>query len=480
MAYHIRGVSSKYHDLFGAQQYQKILVSDTGALEGRGGEFIMNVLEQQIKDYVRGGLSLFWQRQLMFLGATVIVGIFLDLKIALICYFLCLVAEFIDLHVSKQVLRWDGQDVQQAERFLRLLTLSSILSASTVSLYVVLVSRQEGQIVHFAPLFFLFSAALFAAMNNHQLPGVLFVRLVIYGSAFIYIPARDLVIARPAIGSDLWMQFATVLFVLYFIVDCSRIFLKFYRNGLVQIDNLRSERDRAEAAYKMQSQFVSVVSHELRTPLTSIKGALGLLVNGALGKLPEKAQNITEIAHKNSNRLALLIDDLLDLQKLEAGKMVFRMDGVDLAELVKEAAASVECMARTMNVTIRCQGTDQPIFVKGDHHRLTQVIVNVLANAIKFSNKGGVVDIRLEMTNSKARVLITDYGIGIPDDARERVFGKFMQVDSSDQRKTGGTGLGLNISRQIIEAHGGSIDYVSKLGEGTTFFIELDLYSDND
>jgi len=136
-------------------------------------------------------------------------------------------------------------------------------------------------------------------------------------------------------------------------------------------------------------------------------------------------------------------------------------------------------MARTMNVTIHCHGTDRLVFVKGDHHRLTQVVVNVLANAIKFSNKNGIVDIRLEMTNSKARVSITDYGVGIPDDAREKVFGKFMQVDSSDQRKTGGTGLGLNISRQIVEAHGGTIDYVSKLGEGTTFFIELDLYSDN-
>ncbi len=437
----------------------------------------MNQMEQQIKDFVRGGMSLFWQRQLMFAGATVVVAQFLDVRTALLSYLLCLLSEFVDLHISKQVLRWDGQDEAAAERFLRLLTMSSIFSASAVSLYVVLVAHQEGQTLHFAPLFFLFSAALFAAMNNHQLPGVLFVRLVIYGAAFLYIPIHDLLAARPPLTSDLWMQFVTVLFVLYFIIDCSRVFLRFYRNGLMQIDSLRAERDRAEAAYHVQSQFVSVVSHELRTPLTSIKGALGLLVNGALGKLPEKAQRITDIAYKNSNRLAMLIDDLLDLQKLEAGKMVFQMDKVDLSQLVRESVDALEGMARTMDVTLRTHGTEMPVHVWGDRDRLTQVMANVLSNAIKFSNKGDAVDIRLEKTNARARISVTDYGTGIPEGSKERVFGKFTQVDSSDQRKVGGTGLGLNITRQILEGHGGSIDYVSKLGEGTTFFIDLDLYS---
>lgn len=435
--------------------------------------------EKQLKDFVRGGLSLFWQRQAMFAGATIITGIYMSLEIALFSYVLCQFAEAFDLYVSRRVMKWDGQDTPSADHLLNLLTISSVFSAVTISQYVILVAHEEGIGVHFAPLFFLFSAALFAAMNNHQLPRVLVLRLAIYGAAFLYIPIYDLVLAKPELSSQLWMQFATVVFVLYFIIDCSRIFLRFYKNGLRQIDELRTERDRVAAAYEVQTQFVSVVSHELRTPLTSIKGALGLINSGAFGPLPPKMENIAGIAQKNSDRLARLIDDLLDMQKLEAGKMNFDMSRVNLAVLVRESVEANKAYGAPHKVALVAHGIDKPLYINGDYDRLMQIMANVISNAIKFSHPGEVVDISLEQTGTKARILIKDTGTGIPKDSKDKVFGKFTQVDSSDQRKIGGTGLGMSITRQLLEGQGGTIDYDSKHGVGTTFILEFKRLGDN-
>ena len=446
----------------------------------------MAIIENQMKDFVRGGLALVWQRQAMFLGAGLLTGYFINIQVAIACYIFALASEIFDIQISKRVLKWDGQGDRKAKQFLYLLIISSTLSSISVSVFVLLVAHLEGNTLHFTPLFFLFAAALFAAMNNHQLIKVLIVRLVIYGATFIYIPANDLwqiytipnrsELTIPApMETNLWLQFLTVLFVLYFIVDCSLIFLRLYQKGQDQRADLELERDRAKQAYKLQSQFVSVVSHELRTPLTSIKGGLSLIDSGVLGEVPAKIKSVTDIASKNSIRLGALINDLLDVQKFEFGKMELELDRTDLAHLVNESIEANETFDKSMNVTFKVSGTRTPVYVQGDYNRLMQVMANILSNAVKFSNQGEVIDVSLESLGTNVRVSVRDYGKGIPENSEDKVFGQFSQVDSSKERKVGGTGLGMYITKKIMSGHEGSINYTSKIGEGTTFFIDIPL-----
>jgi len=233
-----------------------------------------------------------------------------------------------------------------------------------------------------------------------------------------------------------------------------------------------SERKEIERA---KSEFVSTVSHELRTPLTSIKGSLDLIEAGAMGEVDPKIAALVGIARKNSERLVLLINDILDMEKLEAGKMEMRFDKVNIVEVLEEAAEANKAYADRLGVKIVLKKPRRPIYVNADYDRLMQVMANLLSNAAKFSNKGGKVEISTKVSKGKVRVSVKDQGSGIPEAAQATIFDKFTQVDSSDNRQKGGTGLGLSITRLMIEAHGGKIDFVSKEGEGTTFFFELDL-----
>lgn len=233
-----------------------------------------------------------------------------------------------------------------------------------------------------------------------------------------------------------------------------------------------SERKEIERA---KSEFVSTVSHELRTPLTSIKGSLDLIEAGAMGEVDPKIAALVGIARKNSERLVLLINDILDMEKLEAGKMEMRFDKVNIVEVLEEAAEANKAYADRLGVKIVLKKPRRPIYVNADYDRLMQVMANLLSNAAKFSNKGGKVEISTKVSKGKVRVSVKDHGSGIPEAAQATIFDKFTQADSSDHRQKGGTGLGLSITRLMIEAHGGKIDFVSKEGEGTTFFFELDL-----
>jgi signal transduction histidine kinase len=443
-------------------------------------------LKNQLKDFVRGGLTLVWQRQIMFIGAALLTGYFINFYVAISCYLFALATEIFDIKISKRVLKWNGRGEKTANRFLYLLLFSSSLSATAVSIFVILVARLEGNTLHFTPLFFLFAAALFAAVNNHQLIKVLIARLLIYGATFIYIPARDLwniyhtsnraELTIPApMATSLWLQFFTVLFVLYFIVDCSLIFLRLYQKGQNQKASIELERDRAKQAYELQSQFVSVVSHELRTPLTSIKGGLSLIESGVLGDVPPKIKNITSIASKNSIRLGALINDLLDVQKFEFGKMEIKLDHVDLAALIADSVEAIESFNNVMNVTFKVYGVDKSIYVQADYNRLMQVMANILSNAVKFSNQNGIIEVMLACIDENARISVRDFGEGIPEGSGDKVFGQFSQVDSSKERKIGGTGLGMYITKKIMDGHNGSIDYTSELGKGTTFYIDIPL-----
>lgn len=228
------------------------------------------------------------------------------------------------------------------------------------------------------------------------------------------------------------------------------------------------------AVERMKNEFVAVVSHELRTPLTSIRGSLGLLAGGVAGELPPRAAAMIDIALKNSERLVRLINDILDIEKIESGKMVFRMQPVVLDDLVRQTIEANRGFGQQYNVTIELAATLPNVQVYVDPDRMMQVFTNLISNAIKFSPPGDKVEVAIgREPNGRVRVTVTDHGPGIPPEFRERIFQKFAQADSSNTRQQGGTGLGLSISRAIVERHGGQIGFVTATNLGTTFYVDL-------
>jgi PAS domain S-box-containing protein len=238
-----------------------------------------------------------------------------------------------------------------------------------------------------------------------------------------------------------------------------------------------SERKAME---RMKDEFISTVSHELRTPLTSIQGALGLILGGAAGDLPEKSIKLLTIANNNCKRLVRLINDILDLEKFESGKMAFDIKPIEIMPLVAHCIELNQAYADEFGVTFVVTYEQAGAVVLADSDRFTQVLTNLLSNAAKFSHRGGQVDVATSIIKQRLRLSVTDYGTGIKEEFRDQIFKKFTQEDSTNTRQKGGTGLGLSISKAIIEKLGGIIDYESEPDKKTTFFIELPLYRDEE
>jgi PAS domain S-box-containing protein len=230
------------------------------------------------------------------------------------------------------------------------------------------------------------------------------------------------------------------------------------------------ERKKVE---QLKADFISVVSHELRTPLTSIRGSLGLIAGGVVGELPEKARSLVAIAAKNSERLVRLINDILDVEKIELGQMGFHFVPQELMPLIEQALESNRAYAQPFQIELRLLETAPGVRVRVDADRLQQVLANLLSNAAKFSPRGGTVDVRVMPRENGVRVEVIDHGKGIPEEFQPRVFEKFAQADASSSRQKGGTGLGLSISRAIIERHGGHMGFLTAPDAGTTFWFDL-------
>ena len=231
-----------------------------------------------------------------------------------------------------------------------------------------------------------------------------------------------------------------------------------------------TERKRVE---RMQSEFVSTVSHELRTPLTSIAGALGLINGGALGAVPESMATMLGIAQQNSQRLSLLINDLLDMDKLNAGQMRLDLQAYPLRPLLEQALQANQAYADEYRVHWQLLDVPENAKVRVDAQRFLQVMANLLSNAAKHSPANSAVDIHCQITEQQLRIEVRDYGSGIPEAFRARIFSKFAQADSSDRRQLGGTGLGLAISRELVEHMHGQIGFSCEPGQGTCFWFSL-------
>jgi signal transduction histidine kinase len=225
---------------------------------------------------------------------------------------------------------------------------------------------------------------------------------------------------------------------------------------------------------RTKSELVSNVSHELRTPLASVLGFSSLMLDRDLS--PEEMRRYLEVIRAEARRLAELLNDLLDLQRIEQGSLELRLEAVDLNDLL--AAQTTLYSAQSDSHALRLDPADEPLVVYGDRDRLAQVIGNLLSNAIKYSPDGGDVTVTASLIGDEAWIWVRDEGLGIPLDHQEQIFTKFFRGDVPRERGIGGTGLGLVLARQIVEAHGGRIGFESAAGEGSTFWLQLPAAAD--
>jgi signal transduction histidine kinase len=240
--------------------------------------------------------------------------------------------------------------------------------------------------------------------------------------------------------------------------------------GILRALRYATERKRLE---RLKDDFVSTVSHELRTPLTSISGSLGLLMGNAAGSLPKPMARLLAIAHTNSQRLVRLVDDILDIEKMQAGRMVFNFSRVEVRSLVAQAIAANRGFAEGYGVRVRLEDARIPADVRADPDRLLQVVTNLLSNAIKFSPVDHEVVVAIEKGTDMVRFTVRDHGPGIPIDFKPLIFEKFVQADAGFARHKGGSGLGLSIVKQIVDRLSGEVGFADAPGGGTIFHVQL-------
>lgn len=235
---------------------------------------------------------------------------------------------------------------------------------------------------------------------------------------------------------------------------------------------IRDISDRKQIE-QMKSEFVSTVSHELRTPLTSIAGSLGLVTGGAAGDVPDRALRMIEIAKSNCTRLVRLINDILDIEKIESGKMRFDVKPLPLGTFLDQAVQANRGFAAEYGVSVTLEPVSAEAEIMADEDRLMQVVTNLLSNAAKFSPKGEDIRVSVRALDRRYRISVADHGPGISEEFRQRIFEKFAQADSSTSRQKGGTGLGLSIVREIVNRMRGSVSFESEPGRGTVFHVDL-------
>jgi signal transduction histidine kinase len=236
---------------------------------------------------------------------------------------------------------------------------------------------------------------------------------------------------------------------------------------------LRRISAELEKMDRLKSEFVSTVSHELRTPITAIRGSLKLLHAGTAGVLPESAAKLVGIAESSCERLVRLVNDILDIEKIAAGKLEFHLTDCDLVQLARQSLAAMEAYAAERRVKLKLNRAPPEARALADPDRVIQVLTNLISNATRFSPEGGAVEVGIASSGARHRVSVRDHGPGVAPQFRARLFQSFAQADAPSARATGGTGLGLAISKSIVERLGGSIGFEPCQGGGSVFFFEF-------
>jgi adenylate cyclase len=237
---------------------------------------------------------------------------------------------------------------------------------------------------------------------------------------------------------------------------------------------LRTAKEQAEGANRHKSEFLANMSHELRTPLNAVLGYTELIRDGIYGDVPQKIREVIERVQHNGRHLLGLINDVLDLSKIEAGQLTLTQADYALRKLVLDVVGATEALATEKGLAVEVDVPPDLPLGHGDERRITQVLMNLVSNAIKFTDAGRI-SVRAKVDDGSLMVGVADTGVGIAPEDQDRVFGEFQQVDSSSTRKKGGTGLGLAIARRIVELHGGRVWVESSPGQGSTFWFTLPL-----
>jgi len=250
-------------------------------------------------------------------------------------------------------------------------------------------------------------------------------------------------------------------------------------------EELKKTNIKLEKLERLKSEFISIVSHELRTPITSIKSSLDMLLAGRMGEITDTQGNFITLAKRNVDRLSGIINDLLDLSKIEAGKMEYRFEPCNLLEPVKVVVSSFEHLAQKKNIKIVFDAEKEEFKTSADSGRIEQIVSNLVSNAVKFTPDNGEITVKICEDDNNAKVSVVDNGIGIKEEDIHKVFDKFQQIESSLDRKVGGTGLGLPIAQQLVEAHGGRLWFESEFQKGSTFYFTIpvlkeDIYAKSD
>ncbi len=267
----------------------------------------------------------------------------------------------------------------------------------------------------------------------------------------------------------LFMTFFVLMFLMW-----HRLHAEYWRALSGRAELLRA-KEAAEQATIAKGLFIANVSHELRTPLTAVIGALGMVNSYMADSIPAQAKTLIDMAYQNGKRLSILINDILDFEKLNANRMEFHYQLLPLTPFLAHALELNHTYAESYHVSFILEKPVSEAKVIVDENRLMQVMTNLLSNAAKFSPAGGKVLISIKHKAGRVRIAVTDHGEGVPEAFREHIFEKFAQAESSTPRKMHGTGLGLAISKAIIEQMGGVIGFDSEFGQGATFYFELPL-----
>lgn len=248
---------------------------------------------------------------------------------------------------------------------------------------------------------------------------------------------------------------------------------------------------------RLKSEFISIVSHELRTPLTAIKNAMDIILSGKAGDMTENIEKFVSMGKRNATRLSGIINDLLDISKIEAGKMDFKFELINIEPVIEYVKNNLTEVAREKDLTIKYLPSEKPVQIYADSNRLEQVLTNLVSNAIKFSPEAGEIEVTTKIVNARElqydnsfeediknlqgnylQVCVEDHGIGIERKDLNHVFDKFAQIENSLSRKIGGTGLGLPIARQLIESHNGAIWCDSEINKGSRFYFVIPIAID--